>query len=154
MARAFGSYPKCRWFKSDYRYHLHGPLVKRLRHRPFTAKTGVRFSYGSPFFLDRNSRHDIIVKSFQEIRGINSIGRVSPCHGESREFESRIPLHNQTAGDPSGCLSIRHHSQAVRQRSAKPLCTGSNPVGASTRKPVNTAFAGFLLFPVALLLHC
>ena len=28
-------------------YHP-GPLVKRLRHRPLTAKTGVRFSYGSP----------------------------------------------------------------------------------------------------------
>ena len=25
-----------------------GPLVKRLRHRPFTAVTGVRFPYGSP----------------------------------------------------------------------------------------------------------
>ena len=25
-----------------------GPLVKRLRHRPFTAVTGVRFSHGSP----------------------------------------------------------------------------------------------------------
>ncbi len=28
----------------QYRY---GPLVKRLRHRPFTAVTGVRFPYGS-----------------------------------------------------------------------------------------------------------
>ena len=30
-----------------------GPLVKRLRRRPFTAKTGVRFSQGSPksFYL-------------------------------------------------------------------------------------------------------
>ena len=27
----------------------YGPLVKRLRRRPLTAKTGVRFSYGSPF---------------------------------------------------------------------------------------------------------
>ena len=27
---------------------ISGPLVKRLRHRPLTAKTGVRFSYGSP----------------------------------------------------------------------------------------------------------
>ena len=26
-----------------------GPVVKRLRHRPFTAVTGVRFSSGSPF---------------------------------------------------------------------------------------------------------
>ena len=28
---------------------INGPLVKRLRHRPLTAKTGVRFSYGSPY---------------------------------------------------------------------------------------------------------
>ena len=27
----------------------YGPLVKRSRHRPFTAVTGVRFPYGSPF---------------------------------------------------------------------------------------------------------
>ena len=26
----------------------YGPLVKRLRHHPFTVVTGVRFSYGSP----------------------------------------------------------------------------------------------------------
>ena len=26
----------------------YGPLVKRSRHRPFTAVTGVRFPYGSP----------------------------------------------------------------------------------------------------------
>ena len=28
--------------------HIFGPLVKRLRHHPFTVVTGVRFSYGSP----------------------------------------------------------------------------------------------------------
>ena len=52
LARAFGSYPKCRWFKSNCRYHsfllFSGPLVKRLRHRPFTAVSRVRFSHGSP----------------------------------------------------------------------------------------------------------
>ena len=62
LARAFGSYPKCHWFKSSYRYQknegekrtslfpppLYGPLVKWLRHRPFTAATRVRISYGSP----------------------------------------------------------------------------------------------------------
>ncbi len=47
MARALGSYPGCHWFESDYRYHI-GPLVKRLRHRPFTAESWVRFPYGSP----------------------------------------------------------------------------------------------------------
>ena len=48
LARALGSYPGCRWFKSDCRYHFYGPLVKRLRHRPFTAESWVRFPYGSP----------------------------------------------------------------------------------------------------------
>ncbi len=28
----------------------HGPVVKRLRHRPFTAVTRVRFPHGSPTF--------------------------------------------------------------------------------------------------------
>ena len=50
MARALGSYPGCRWFKSYSRYHFskYGPVVKRSRHRPFTAVTRVRFSSGSP----------------------------------------------------------------------------------------------------------
>ena len=48
MARALGSYPGCRGFKSPSRYQLSGPVVKRLRHRPFTAVTRVRFSSGSP----------------------------------------------------------------------------------------------------------
>ena len=47
LARACGSYPQCPRFKSTYRYH-YGPLVKWLRHRPFTAVTWVRFPYGSP----------------------------------------------------------------------------------------------------------
>ena len=47
LARAFGSYPKCRRFKSHYRYLIYGPVVKRLRHRPFTAVTRVRFPSGS-----------------------------------------------------------------------------------------------------------
>ena len=48
MARANGSYPLGRWFEPTRRYHF-GPLVKRLRHRPFTAVTRVQISYGSPY---------------------------------------------------------------------------------------------------------
>ena len=33
----------------------YGPLVKRSRHRPFTAVTGVRFPYGSPLSWDYSS---------------------------------------------------------------------------------------------------
>ena len=49
LARAFGSYPKCRRFKSHYRYSKYGSVVKRLRHRPFTAVTRVRFPSESLF---------------------------------------------------------------------------------------------------------
>ena len=58
LARAFGSYPKCHRFESSRRYHklppkregvyILGALVKRSRHRPFTAVTRVRFPYASP----------------------------------------------------------------------------------------------------------
>ena len=58
LARACGSYPQCPRFESRCRYHscgmpqasrmLYGPLVKWLRHGPFTAVTWVRIPYGSP----------------------------------------------------------------------------------------------------------
>ena len=58
LARAHGSYPWCPRFESRCRYHffnfrlclfiLNGPVVKRSRHRPFTAVTRVRFPSGSP----------------------------------------------------------------------------------------------------------
>ena len=55
LARALGSYPSCQRFESTHRYQIpeevvatssgisnYGPLVKRLRHRPFTdAFTGL-----------------------------------------------------------------------------------------------------------------
>ena len=59
LARALGSYPKGRGFKSNFRYHgnliaMLGPVVKRLRHRPFTAVTRVRFPSGSPIKTNPN----------------------------------------------------------------------------------------------------
>ena len=56
LARALGSYPSCPRFESRCRYHAaraapFGALVKRLRHRPFTAVTWVRFPYASPTSL-------------------------------------------------------------------------------------------------------
>ncbi len=46
-------------------------------------------------------------------------GRASPCQGEGREFESRLPLQGDVA-------------KWIRRGSAKPLFTGSNPVVASS----------------------
>ncbi len=56
LARVLGSYPIGRWFKSYCRYH-YGPLVKRLRHRPFTAESWVQFPYGSPYWCYKIDAH-------------------------------------------------------------------------------------------------
>ena len=43
---------------------IYGPWVKRLRHRPFTAVTGVRFSYGSPEKSTRERAFFNYIRSF------------------------------------------------------------------------------------------
>ena len=65
LARAFGSYPECQRFKSVRRYQKYiGPMVKRLRHRPFTAVTRVRIPVGSPLKLNKI---DILEKEYGSI---------------------------------------------------------------------------------------
>ena len=49
-------------------------------------------------------------------------GRASPCQGECRESESRLPLHK---------MLIWHLGQVVRQSSAKALFSSPNLEGAS-----------------------
>ena len=91
------------------------------------------------------------------ISGCSSSGRAPPCQGGGSGSESRHPLHLisqwvalcsfcrkaavltrsaiapflRSGGFRGGSL-IRRHSQAVRQRSAKPLFPGPIPGGAST----------------------
>ena len=90
MARALGSYPSCPRFKSRCRYHAahaapHGALVKRLRHRPFTAVTRVRFPSGSPPFFEPSIwRH-------------SSAGRASASHAEGHRFEFCCLHHLRTS---------------------------------------------------------
>ena len=81
MARALGSYPNGRWFKSDFRYQrensfycflfdpkvykiFYGSLVKWLRHGPFTAVTRVRLPYESP---SRDNKKDIVPENPDKI---------------------------------------------------------------------------------------
>ena len=54
------------------------------------------------------------------ICGFSSFGRARPCQGRGGGFDPRNPLHKQGNADTFP-LYFRHHSQAVRQRSAKPL---------------------------------
>ena len=72
-------------------------------------------------------------------RGFSSSGRAPPCQGGGSEFEPRNPLHTW------------RHSQVVRQRSAKPLCGGSNPPGASiwySRVQLYSFFCNYFYFCV------
>ena len=64
-------------------------------------------------------------------------GRASPCQGERREFESRLPLQDMIK-DAYFCVFyhrnlIWRHSQVVRQSSAKALFSSSNLDGASKK---------------------
>ena len=75
---------------------ISGPLVKRSRHRPFTAITGVRFPHGSP------------------LRGISSAGRAPALQAGCRRFDPVIPHHFVNA------QFMRPSSLAVRM----PPCHG------------------------------
>ena len=55
--------------------HHCGPLVKRLRHRPFTAVSGVRFPHGSPAWT------------------ISSAGRAPALQAGCRQFDPVIVHH-------------------------------------------------------------
>ena len=84
LARARGSYPRCPRFKSRCSYHAadvlqHGPLVKWLRHRPFTAVTRVRVSYGSP--TPYGERHQ------GQTWRHSSAGRALASHARGHRFE-------------------------------------------------------------------
>ena len=77
--------------------------------------------------------------------GFSSFGRARPCQGRGGGFEPRNPLH-QMSFERSKLILIRRHSQAVRQRSAKPSFPGPIPGGASK----NPAQAGFFLIHYSL----
>ena len=64
---------------SPTRGAIFGPLVKRLRHRPFTAITGVRFSHGSPLNI--------------LFRAISSAGRAPALQAGCRRFDPVIAHH-------------------------------------------------------------
>ena len=78
-------------------------MVKRLRHRPFTAVTRVRFP----------------LESFPErVCGpLAQLVRASPCHGEGRRFESDL-------GRLYGVLAQLGEHLPYKQR-----VIGSSPIG-------------------------
>src|SRR5690606_22670455 len=80
-------YNKNRRHKTTRKRFSYGPLVKWLRHRPFTAVTRVRIPYGSFFFNIKN--YFIIV-----LWRISSAGRAPALQAGGRRFEPVILHHN------------------------------------------------------------
>ena len=75
-------------------------------------------------------QHVMLIMLKSLICGSNSVGRVRPCQGRCRGFESRLPLQNIQQFARENPI-YRRGSQVVRQRSAKPLFVGSIPTRAS-----------------------
>jgi hypothetical protein len=82
-----------------------GPLVKWLRHLPFTEVTGVRVPYGSPSILTK-------IYPWR----LSSAGRASALQAEGRRFDP-VSLHHFIWLRKR----FRRYSQVVRQSSAKAL---------------------------------
>ena len=109
LARACGSYPQCPRFKSRCRYQnnnghssdsiwRNGPVVKRLRLRPFTAATRVRVPSGSPPIFSRSIwRH-------------SSAGRASASHAEGHRFEFCCLHHAKNHTKRCGSFAILDRS--------------------------------------------
>ena len=128
MARASGSYPAGRWFKSDIRYQNLGPLVKRLRHGPFTAVTWVRFPYGSP---PTESRTEVLLFLFF----CRWLTRTLIKPGDVRRMGSHLPL-----GDRQACLPGEERANIRHRRNSH-----TNPYKKSKRFKCPLAFY-YLLF--------
>ena len=83
MVRAIGSYPIGHKFESHRRYQTiheetrsiyygnveNGPLVKRLRHHPFTVVSWVRVPYESPRKWSKNQRFAPFLLIFEAFSG-------------------------------------------------------------------------------------
>ena len=75
--------------RTHVRFHINGPVVKRLRLRPFTAATRVRVPSGSPPF------------SAVSIWRHSSAGRALASHARGHRFEFCC-LHQKSPSKPLG----------------------------------------------------
>ena len=120
-----------KFFKFFSKKHLHflqtsciiskyGSLVKRLRRRPLTAKTGVRFPYELLKVLQKPFSLKIL---FYIIWFVGQEAKTSPSHGENRgSIPLRTAFNRSLHGSVFCCadffLPIINASKKARQFSA------------------------------------
>ncbi len=95
---------------------LNGPLVKWLRHRPFTAVTRVRIPYGSPLIIFHYIQHGGLAQLGEHLPYKQGVGGSSP---------SSSTIKNNTVLSRGGAV--------VARRAHNPKVTGSSPVPATKR---------------------
>ena len=101
-----------------------GPLVKRLRHRPFTAVTGVRFSHGSP----KNNTHHLVCVIFLRDTRVFACDEDSFALPLTRKLDSLRECYRQNKRTPKGVLLFwRRHPDL--NRGIEVLQTFALPLG-------------------------
>ena len=98
----------------------YGPLVKRLRHRPFTAVTWVRFPHGSP----KKSRHPIGCLLFFDV--------YSPCGNRKPDPACRVKNSPVDCFSGRGrfCTGLTERFRALRFRMSALFCCPCGRTGS------------------------
>ena len=132
------------------RLPLPGPLVKRLRHRPFTAVTWVRFPYGSPNRKRADAKASALFLCFFPRNGSIKRYRNGRCRrggasrSELKSIDCRGQSHHNSIGNlppatwqiqPAGLNGTTRYTEpnvaALTQRHPAP--PGAGPVANITR---------------------
>ena len=104
--------------KKEWMVGHNGPMVKRLRHRPFTAITRVRVPVGSYYGSLAQLGEHLPYK--QGVIGSSPIVPTITC-GNGSVVERRLAKANVASSNLVFRSKNWRHSQEVRQRPAKPL---------------------------------
>ncbi len=102
----------------------HGSLVKRLRRRPLTAETGVRFPYELLGFANVHPDSGRLEENYIQVRFVGQAVKTPPSHGGNR---GSIPLRTVSVlPDPFGQRETGRklytgHGSLVKRLRRRPL---------------------------------
>ncbi len=140
-------------------------MVKRLRHRPFTAVTGVRIPYGSPnisyliclvmiaewihAYPSRTRKLSTPAPMVLGPQGPGRVGRCQALYGGLAQLGEHLPYKQRVGGSIPSSSTINNAgwSSSVARRAHNPKVVGSNPAPA-TNNTVELWCRGLTCLPV------